>query len=465
MTQTLVAPRRGGLSTSFGEVMAGTWRRSHEDPPGPFRFQAKVVLPRLLTPFRTVTGHLSGEVHAPGLSEGGSLTGTIEISILPDRRIRYTFAFVGDDGRTYLADGWKSLEPRHVLRSFSTLPLTVTDEAGTVVGTADTRFRWRTLPSFLGSVRIVRPELDLDARRWHGRHPRLEVWYQTVTDPTTGTGLWFHHELRSTAVGRAEAHGWVGVFPPDSSPMVERFGPDPVDASTASPWFESREVVSAPGHLRGTTGDVSWDLTYDDPAAPLHTFPTWSWRREVLPATQVVTAPTARFSGWVTWSEGRLDLTDARGAAARIYGHANAQRWGWLHADLGDGDVLEVVAAVGRRPGLRLLPPLVFLRLRHGDLDWPSTPGLPRFRAELGLPNWRVRGRVGNRRLTVRVTQQPERCVRMLYRDPDGAGATCTNTERADAEILLEERMAGRWRTEARWTLDGTAHAEIGHRP
>jgi hypothetical protein len=55
--------------------------------------------------------------------------------------------------------------------------------------------------------------------------------------------------------------------------------------------------------------------------------------------------------------------------------------------------------------------------------------------------------------------------VAVEYHDPDGAPATCTNSERADAEIVLERRTASGWAVERRWTLTGTAHAEIGSRP
>lgn len=90
--------------------------------------------------------------------------------------------------------------------------------------------------------------------------------------------------------------------------------------------------------------------------------------------------------------------------------------------------------------------------------------GLRRFTAAIGLPQWTVTGRAGRRRVTVRVTQHPERTLALDYADPDGAAAVCRNSETADAHVLLERRDAGRWHTEAEWTLDGTAHAEVGDR-
>lgn len=181
--------------------------------------------------------------------------------------------------------------------------------------------------------------------------------------------------------------------------------------------------------------------------------------------------PNAAYTGRITHGDGELELRSAPGATARIYGHGNARRWAWLHADLGGGDVLEIVAAVSMRPLLRRLPPLVFLRLRRSGRTWPRRAeraalgwaGPGRFRARIGLPRWSVSGRAGLRRIHVTVTQPEERTLALDYTDPDGSRAVCRNSETADARIRLE-RWWGRWRTEAEWSLSGTAHAEVGDR-
>ena len=56
-----------------------------------------------------------------------------------------------------------------------------------------------------------------------------------------------------------------------------------------------------------------------------------------------------------------------------------------------------------------------------------------------------------------------ERSVALQYTDPDGSTATCTNSERASAQIEFA-RYDGGWDADA-WSLDGTAHAEVGTRP
>lgn len=305
--------------------------------------------------------------------------------------------------------------------------------------------------------------------RWRGQPGRLEVWYTTFTDPRTGIGVWIHHELCAPTGGApVRNHGWIALFPPNGSPILGRFGPTTWRASTdAGVVFSCGEVELGEYYLRGCAeGKLAWDLECAaEDADALFTFPRWAWRRELLPAAQVVPHPRARFSGIIRHGNAELVVTDAPGATARIYGHGNARRWGWLHADLDDGGVCEVVAAVSTRPVLRHLPPVPFVRLRFGGAEWPvGDPLLAalRFRATLSLPTWRVHGRAGDRRVEVVVTQPPHHTVEVDYTNPDGSSTVCRNTELATAEITLSRRTRSGWGQIRRWVVEGAAHAEVG---
>jgi hypothetical protein len=310
---------------------------------------------------------------------------------------------------------------------------------------------------------------DLFRARWQGQRGRLEVWYTTLTDPETGTGVWVHHELVApTGRTDAYAHGWGAVFPPGEKPVLARFGPQAWSSPDSG--FACADVEVTAAGLRGRAGEMSWDLEPTVSTGPdnraLYTFPRWAWQGEVLPAAQVVPHPAQRFSGTVRHGDRVLELARAPGATARIYGHGNARRWAWLHADLGDGDVCEVVAAVSTRPGLNRLRPLPFVRLRVAGEDWPASSlrAALSLRATVGLPTWTVQGRVGDRALRVEVTMPSEETVAVDYRDPDGSSLVCHNSERAVADVDLSRRVGGQWRSEHRWRLDGTAHAEVGLR-
>ena len=313
---------------------------------------------------------------------------------------------------------------------------------------------------------------DALAQRWRGQRPRLEVWYVTLTDPRTEMGCWIHHELVSPVSGDPYAHGWAAVFRPGAVPVLERFGPALVspDGAGKAPLLGGGAVLDPPSLARrdeptGVGPALARRHRAPQPT-PVHV-PGVGVERETLPAAQVVVVPSAPFEGTIRVGREVLTLSPhTRGAVSHIFGHGNAERWGWLHAELGGGDVLEIVSAVSRRPGLNHLPPLAFVALRLGDRDWPRDPlaAAPLFRTRLGLPSWEVRGTVGRWRLRAEITIPDDRCVSVGYVDPDGDSATCVNSEIADAEIVLEHRRAAR-EVEARWDLRASAHAEIGSRP
>lgn len=321
--------------------------------------------------------------------------------------------------------------------------------------------------------------------RWRGQAGRLEVWYLTATDPATGTGLWLHHEVVAPTDGSpAHPHGWVALFPPDGEPRWRRFGTPPPTApgsgrgSSAPPsetgrgssapaecWFEGGGACVEARRMSGSTDGASWDLAVEPSGQPpMWTFPAPVWERELLPAAQVLAGAGATIRGSVEVDGLRVGFDGAPAGSARIYGHGNAKRWGWLHADLGGGDLLEVVSAVSTRPGLGLLPPATMLQLRLDGRDRPRIPLAPG-KVSLALPTWTFRARFGRRRLRATIELPPERSIAVGYVDPDGETATCTNSERADAEIVLERRDGRRWRSERSWILDGTAHSEVGLRP
>ncbi|MFI6655120.1 hypothetical protein ACIBL8_06325 [Streptomyces sp. NPDC050523] len=457
--------------TTFTETMLGTVRLDGDDRVRRVRLDLRAEADQVLRPQRTTRARLGGRVRISGLADDPDATGELEISPLARRRIRYRLTCTAD-GRSLTLDGWKSVTPRHPVKSMTVLPFTLYED-GARAGQGTLRFPVTTgLAPFLLSFRFPRREdpAEYAAPRWDGTPGRTEVWYTTLTDPETRTGIWLHHELVAPTDGSApRAHGWAAVFPQEGEVRHVRFGPAPWNDPAEG--FSAAGVDATAGRLTGRAGDFDWDLTEQPLSEPLFTFPRWSWRRPLLPAAHMLPAARATYDG--TFSDGKntLTLRAAPGASARIHGHGNAHRWAWLHADLGDSDVLEVIAAVSTRPLLRRLPPLVFLRLRYRGREWPRRAersavgllGIGRFRARIGLPVWTVTGRTLLRRIRVEVTQPGERTLALDYRDPDGAEAVCRNSESADATVLLE-RWWGRWRSEASWTLQGTAHAEVGDR-
>lgn len=453
--------------------MLGSVRLTDEEQDRPLRLDLRVRTDGLLLPHRTTHAQVTGRVRVAGRADDPEAVGELEISPLARRRIRYRITFAME-GRRLTLDGWKSVSPRRPFTSMTVLPYALYED-GERIGDGTLRFPLATgLLPFLMSFRFPREAASGADRhlvpRWDGKPGRTEVWYTTLTDPATGTGLWLHHETVAPADGSdAYAHGWAAVFPKDGPAEHARFGPEAWKGHPEG--FTAEGVHAVPGRLAGSAGPFTWALTEQPEGPVLHTFPRWSWRRPWLPASHMLPAARARYSGTVRYGNGELRLDGAPGASARIYGHGNARRWAWLHADLGGGDILEIVAAVSMRRGLDRLPPLVFLRLHRNGRTWPRRversavgwAGIGRFRADIGLPEWRVEGTAGLRRIRVTVNQPPERTLALDYTDPDGSPAVCRNSESADAVVRLE-RWWGTWRPEAVWRLSGTAHAEVGDR-
>ncbi|NEA37351.1 hypothetical protein [Streptomyces sp. SID13031] len=271
-----------------------------------------------------------------------------------------------------------------------------------------------------------------------------------------------HHELVSPTDGSAvRAHGWIAIFPAVGPPVHRRFGPAGWSTSESA-IFTAGPVEVTGSRLAGSADEATWDLRMTQHGPPLFTFPAWAWHRGILPAAQIVPCPAASYSGIVRYGGQELTVVDALGANARIYGHGNAQRWAWLHADLGDGNLIEVVAAVSGRPGLRHLRPLPLVRLRLDGEDYPRGDTLlaaRRLRAEFSTLDWRVHGRIGHHMINVEVHQPVEQTVTVSYLDPDGTQKICRNSERATADITW---TTANGKTERRWRIDSTAHAEVG---
>ncbi|MEU7907332.1 hypothetical protein [Actinoplanes sp. NPDC049118] len=472
------------MITTLREAMAGTVRLTGEGGERPIRLALRVTVPGALHPLADLRAEAAGRVQVPGFADDPAAKGSMDIAPLRAGRIGYRLAFTALDGRRLWLDGAKAVTVRRPLHSMTRLSAVLLDAAGAVVGEARLVFDLRTeLLPFLLSMRMRRarrpwppapthpPRPDtggLMRSRWRGQPGRLEVWYTTLTDPATGTGVWLHHELVAPADGSpARAHGWAAVFPPAAAPTWARFGPDPWPTGTTPGGYAAGGVRVTADELTGAAGDLSWRLRVTGGGAPLFTFPRWAWHREWLPAAQVVAVPAGRYTGKVRVGDREIELAGAPGNTARIYGHGNARRWAWLHADLGGDDVCEVVAAVSMRPGLNRLAPLPFVRLRVDGVEYPAGDPLLaalRFRARLDRPRWTVTGRHGDRRITVAVTMPPERTLAVPYTDPDGAPAVCHNCEVADAVVRLERRGRDGWREERCWELRGTAHAELGER-
>lgn len=277
--------------TVFTETMLGTVRLDADPRERRIRLDLRAEAEEVLRPHRTTRARLTGRVRITGIADAPCEEGELEISPLARRRIRYRLTFTAD-GRTLVLDGWKSVTARRPVASMTVLPVTLYED-GTRVGEGVLRFPLTTgLAPFLLSFRFPRREDHAEhfAPRWNGTPGRTEVWYTTLTDPVSGTGVWLHHEVTAPADGsEAFAHGWVAAFPREGEVRHARFGPVPWTRPTDG--FEGDSVTATPGQLAGSADDFHWKITERPQGASLFTFPRWSWRRALLPAAQMLLKP------------------------------------------------------------------------------------------------------------------------------------------------------------------------------
>jgi hypothetical protein len=133
------------MGFAFEETMAGTMERV--DRPGettPFAFSVRVEVPSLVGHLRDRKATLRGTVEAPGLATAATATGTMLLRPVRGRIIRYELAFTGDDGRRYRFAGEKHIRWLDPLRSWTTLPGEITDDAGRTIARCQTRFDLRS---------------------------------------------------------------------------------------------------------------------------------------------------------------------------------------------------------------------------------------------------------------------------------------------------------------------------------
>jgi hypothetical protein len=149
--------------TTFSEVMAGPARLTGASEQRPLRLELDVTCPGLLKLWADTEATLTGRVSLPGTADDPHAVGTLQIAPLRRRRLRYQLAFRAEDGRPLRLDGWKTVRFLRPLRSMTTLPATLYEADGSVLGEALLKFDVRDLPSFRAGFRYRRRRLPAAA--------------------------------------------------------------------------------------------------------------------------------------------------------------------------------------------------------------------------------------------------------------------------------------------------------------
>jgi hypothetical protein len=321
----------------------------------------------------------------------------------------------------------------------------------------------------------------LNALRWDGQPGHYEVYYLSLTDRTSGCGVWIRYTMVAPADGRqATASLWLMAMEPDGNVApIGRKSTWPADAlhARAEP-FELR-IADAVLTERGASGafeDVAWSLSWEPDGRPAEHVHPLLRRARVAKTVLVLPQPDLAISGTVRWGERSLELDGARGGQAHIWGSKHASRWAWVHCnDLetmqGErrvGDYVDGVSVFVPRLGRELGPntPVVG---RIGGEEFRST-NLVRVNVNpstFALTSWDFEARDGTRKLAVDVDATRDTLVGVTYTDPDGELAYCYNSEVASLRCRAPPRNKAEpsgWRLVETLVAPGRAHFEYAQR-
>ncbi len=319
--------------------------------------------------------------------------------------------------------------------------------------------------------------------QWRGNPGHYEVYYLTLTDPRSGIGVWIRYTMLAPLPGVPEeatcALWLVATDPrPGHAHRVARKTTLPIgELHARSEPFELR-IDGASLSDAGTAGgfeDVAWELRWT-PArdAYEHVHPLLR-RAGIAQTVLVLPHGDLRIDGTIELPDQTLEISQARGGQAHLWGCKHARRWAWVHCN--DFKGLDGEPA----PGTLVDAVSVFVS-RFGREVGPSTPVVGRIDGErfsstsplrvlsndstFALTGWRFEAVDGARKLIGEVDADRDQLAGVTYHDPDGELAYCYNGETASMRLQVYEkaRRVGGWAHRQTLVAAGRAHFEYAQR-
>ena len=306
------------------------------------------------------------------------------------------------------------------------------------------------------------PGLDADAGHY-------ESFFLRTTRPSGGQAIWIRYVIDRSPGAEASASLWLTWFDAgDGLPLAAKTS-YPADRLRFPPtgYIAIADASLTPGHATGSmpseSGDLSWDLTFDEGADPYdHLQFAWLYRSPI-PRTKLRSPhPSMLVSGVLRLGDRRIDIAGWRGMVGHNWGTEHAEEWVWIDAVGIDGGDGFIDLAAGRlHVGGRLTPWIAngavqFRGQRH------RLGGLARTRSfhldadPLGA-SFKVKG--GGITVHGRVVARAKDVVTWPYDDPAGGTHEVRNGSIADLDLTIEQTGD----TES-FSAFGTATYELGRR-
>jgi len=325
-----------------------------------------------------------------------------------------------------------------------------------------------------------------NALQWQGEPGHYEVYYLTLTDPSSGVGFWIRYTMVAPLPETGEQAScslwFMAMDPNDPVRNVGEKASFPVGAlaAEASPfrlriedsWLSDHGMS---GSLERDGRRYGWDLRWE-PRLPAygHVHPALRVAR-IAKTILFLPHPDLRIDGEIEIDGRPLQIEGARGGQAHLWGSKHASRWAWAHCnDLTGSDgkpcadsFVDGVSVYVPRFGRELGPNTpVVARLDGQDLLSVAPLAVQRNESDFELTGWRFEARSWRRKLRGEVSARKQDLVGVTYHDPDGELAYCYNTEVADMRLELFERGTpwGDWRKLDELRSEGRAHFEYAQR-
>ncbi|HEY6396166.1 MAG TPA: hypothetical protein VIX82_01810, partial [Solirubrobacteraceae bacterium] len=273
---------------------------------------------------------------------------------------------------------------------------------------------------------------------------------------------------------------WLVMVDPRENPAeklgrIARFSIDQLRAQTEPFELSVAGATLTDQAMVGAFEDVAWELRWNAPVRDYrHVHP--ALRRAGFARTELVLPhPDLSIDGHITVGGRRLELSEAPGQQAHLWGSKHARSWTWAHCnDLTslDGeprpgcflDGVSALLAAGERELGTGTP--VIARIDGREMQSTSPVRVLANYSVFTLTGWRLEAVGSELKLVVDVDAARDQLAGVIYHDPDGSLAYCYNTETAAMRINVYERArrVGGWKHIDTLIAPGRAHFEYAQR-
>lgn len=275
---------------------------------------------------------------------------------------------------------------------------------------------------------------------------RYESFYVKLNDPRAPVGAWIRHTVHKRPGHEPTASVWFTLFDGASSdgPVAAKVtvGADQLGAPDGG-MIRIADSVLAPGRLRGSALEASWDLTFTPGAPELRHLPAPEMYTSELPRTKALTPhPSSTFDGRIQVGARTLEVDGWLGMLGHNWGSEHAARRMWLHGidfDAAPGAWLDVVAARVRSDEGELAPwaaagALCIDGQRHALLGIDGVEGA-RIADRHTSCEFLLRG--AGIEVEGKVSAPARNFVAWLYRSPNGEAQHTLNCSIADMTLVV----------------------------